>query len=434
MKSIDALSGILIETLKEFSSGGMGLTQDALSKALASKTEISDLLLAEPGPLRTGKHLATSARSVPPGPPAGAENHPLHGNRPSVPAHFTGYLAENPCRDHPLLSREENLQQLSELQQHIQHCESIDGILSLSDDLMEAFRRLIGQTIEEVEHTRGFLTELGRDLSGVEKQILSYHGIHNETYRSNARFSGELLSHADQMKDALDSWKEYGQVREFIVSRLTAVKSAVDIKQKEDEARLIEAEKRLSELQTILENHREEISQAKQRAEDLEKEVLLDSLTGIHNRRAYELRIREEIRRFHRDGQRFCLILIDVDHFKQVNDRYGHRTGDRCLREIASRIKSVLRNVDFVARYGGEEFTTMLPGSSLESSRTVAERIRALIEKTRFRYQEAEIPVTVSVGVTEVCATDEAPEAIFNRVDNAMYNSKNNGRNRITAL
>ena len=433
MNCIDALSSILIETLKEFSSGGQGLTQESLSKALSSKKEISQLFSPDSQPTPLAISECTPPHSYPSIPGADGERHPLPCTERNCRLILQNTLLKILHELSPL-SREENLQQVSELQSNLQNCISIDDILALDARYIETIRLLIGRTIEEVEHTRGFLAELGRDLSGVEKQILSYHGIHQESYHSNVRFSGDLISQTNQMKDALDAGNEYGHVREFIVSRLAAVKTAVETKQKEDEERILEADRRLTELQTTLENHREEIAQAKQRAEELEKEVLLDSLTGIHNRRAYELRIREALRRFHRDGQSFSLALIDVDHFKEVNDCYGHRTGDRCLREIALRIKSVLRNIDFLARYGGEEFVAILPGTPLDGSRAVAERIRSLIERTRFRYQESAIPVTVSLGVTEACPRDDAPEAIFTRVDNAMYTSKNEGRNRITVL
>ncbi|MEN6483501.1 MAG: diguanylate cyclase [Syntrophobacteraceae bacterium] len=434
MKSIETLSSILIETLKEFSSEGMGLTQESLSQALSSKKEITGLLLQDLHVLPFADHPSDQLHPCPPtGNKPECEKQSLQELdlhcRPILQRTLLKILAELAP-----LSKEEHLQQISELQQHLQQSKSMNDILSLSDEMVGTVRLLIGRTIEEAEYTRGFLAELGRDLSGMEKQILSCHGIHLETYNSNTRFSGELLNHADEMKDALDSRKEYGQVREFILSRLTAVKAAVDTKQKEDEARLREADRKLSDLRATLDSHREEIAQARMRVEDLEKEVLLDSLTGIHNRRAYELRIREELRRFAREGTTFSLTLIDVDHFKEINDRYGHRTGDRCLREIALRIKSSLRNIDFLARYGGEEFIAILPGSFLEGARTVAERIRAVIQRTRFRYQGGEIPVTVSLGVTEVGEADNSPEAIFTRVDNAMYRSKNDGRNRVTTL
>lgn len=140
------------------------------------------------------------------------------------------------------------------------------------------------------------------------------------------------------------------------------------------------------------------------------------------------------MRRYHRNGEQFSLILIDVDHFKKVNDEYGHKAGDKCLKEIAKLIRTSLRKSDFFARYGGEELIAILNGSDVINAQEVAEKIRLRIVRTHFRYQEEVIPITVSLGVTEVMQTDEDPETPFIRADNAMYQAKSQGRNRVCAM
>jgi diguanylate cyclase (GGDEF)-like protein len=182
------------------------------------------------------------------------------------------------------------------------------------------------------------------------------------------------------------------------------------------------------------EEHNDQIALATERANILEKEVLLDALTEIHNRRAYELQIRENLRRYHLDGQSFSLVLIDVDGFKNINDNYGHSAGDKCLREIAKLIRSSLRKTDFLGRYGGEELIAIMEGASAEDGRKIAEKIRSRIERAHFSYQQEEIPVTISLGVTEVMQTDKDSETPFSRADNAMYQAKRQGRNRVCVM
>jgi diguanylate cyclase (GGDEF)-like protein len=177
-----------------------------------------------------------------------------------------------------------------------------------------------------------------------------------------------------------------------------------------------------------------EITKVEERTKVLEREVLIDILTGVHNRRAYEQRIMEEFKRFGQNAQPFSLILFDVDHFKRVNDEYGHRAGDKCLKEIINIIKPSLRDSDFLARYGGEEFVLMLVGTRKDSAHKTAERIRRLIEKTRFLYQKEEIPITLSMGVTQVDPADHDPETLFERVDAALYRAKRGGRNKVCVL
>ena len=133
---------------------------------------------------------------------------------------------------------------------------------------------------------------------------------------------------------------------------MNTISKAIEIKRESEEARLQEPDANINELQNNLRIYKDEILQVKERSKSLEKEVLLDALTKINNRRAYDLQIRENLRRFHRNGEQFSLILIDIDHFKKVNDDYGHKAGDKCLQEIAKLIKSSLRQADFLARYG----------------------------------------------------------------------------------
>jgi diguanylate cyclase len=162
--------------------------------------------------------------------------------------------------------------------------------------------------------------------------------------------------------------------------------------------------------------------------------MMLDELTGINNRRAYDLQIRQNLRRYQKDGATFSLILMDIDHFKKVNDEYGHRAGDKCLVETAKLIKNSLRKKDFLARYGGEEIIALLHGSNADDAQIVAEKIRLRIEKTRFSFKDRVIPMTVSLGVTEVLPGDTDPEIPFIRADTALYCAKNEGRNKVKVI
>jgi diguanylate cyclase (GGDEF)-like protein len=125
------------------------------------------------------------------------------------------------------------------------------------------------------------------------------------------------------------------------------------------------------------------------------------------------------------------MLLIDLDHFKSINDRHGHYAGDRCLMEITKLFARTLRETDFLARYGGEEFIALLVGIEEEGLLITAERVRMSVENARFLYQGQEIPITVSIGATCVRVEDQDEETLFNRVDAALYDAKNGGRNRV---
>jgi diguanylate cyclase (GGDEF)-like protein len=156
-----------------------------------------------------------------------------------------------------------------------------------------------------------------------------------------------------------------------------------------------------------------------------------DALTGLYNRRALQDQLETEIARGHRYGNPLSLVLLDFDHFKQVNDTYGHLCGDHVLKEIAQRVTRVVREADVAARYGGEEFAVILPHASLPDARMVAERLRHAVEDKPVVWDEHEVPVTISVGVSELSEATEDAYALLGAADKALYAAKVGGRNRV---
>lgn len=174
----------------------------------------------------------------------------------------------------------------------------------------------------------------------------------------------------------------------------------------------------------------------KQQADLLESLSLLDALTDIPNRRRFDEALAAEWKRAIRDATPLSLLMIDIDHFKQYNDYYGHGAGDVCLQMVATELsKSVVRPSDLVARYGGEEFVVILPETSQESALQIAERLRERIEKMSLphAYSEAESVVTISVGVATQANISEnsLPQILGDAADKALYMAKEGGRNRV---
>ncbi len=161
---------------------------------------------------------------------------------------------------------------------------------------------------------------------------------------------------------------------------------------------------------------------------------ITDDLTGLRNRRYIIERLEEEFQRSKRSGNLLSLIMLDIDHFKQINDAHGHLFGDVVLRVVASRIKSSLRKHDIVGRVGGEEFLVICPDSSLEDTAVVAERIRQAICEQPIGDGIKEVMVALSSGVTAIQGHDHNSEKIFGRADAALYRAKEEGRNRVVVL
>jgi diguanylate cyclase (GGDEF)-like protein len=156
-----------------------------------------------------------------------------------------------------------------------------------------------------------------------------------------------------------------------------------------------------------------------------------DGLTGIYNRRYLEQRLSAEFDRCRRYRDHFSFVLFDLDHFKRINDTYGHLAGDEVLCVVSRRIDELLRSVDVMARYGGEEFGVILPATAMQSARILAERIRLVIEREPVEYKGIPIPVTASIGIAEFEAAAPSHEHLIRCADVALYHAKASGRNRV---
>jgi len=165
--------------------------------------------------------------------------------------------------------------------------------------------------------------------------------------------------------------------------------------------------------------------------EEVQNLALTDALTGLYNRRGLFEIGHIEFSRTHRLERPFSIIMIDIDHFKPINDQYGHPIGDQVLQFMASELQSTVRGTEIVGRYGGEEFAILLSGSDGKAAMEFAERLRATIEKTPFCVEESEIWITISLGVAEYNENNPNLETLVARADQALYVAKQMGRNRV---
>lgn len=173
-------------------------------------------------------------------------------------------------------------------------------------------------------------------------------------------------------------------------------------------------------------------TEARSRQQELEQQRLqarTDALTGLPNRDAYNERVHHEIERLRRYGRPLTLALIDIDHFKSVNDNYSHQAGDRVLKVISNAVAKQLRDVDFIARYGGEEFVVLLPETEGPDALTKMDRVREAVARTQFRFKDHELQLSYSTGLAQAIAGETASE-LFARADQMLYQAKANGRNR----
>jgi two-component system cell cycle response regulator len=163
--------------------------------------------------------------------------------------------------------------------------------------------------------------------------------------------------------------------------------------------------------------------------------AVTDQLTGLHNRRYMTGQLEALVRRATHGGDPVACLLIDIDHFKKINDGYGHDVGDEVLREFAVRLASNVRAIDLPCRYGGEEFVVVMPDTKLADAERIAERIRLHVAGSPFRVMGGAelLTVTISIGVAATLGAEDKPEALLKRADEGVYEAKAAGRNRVVS-
>jgi diguanylate cyclase (GGDEF)-like protein len=164
---------------------------------------------------------------------------------------------------------------------------------------------------------------------------------------------------------------------------------------------------------------------------DLRRLARHDALTGLLNRRALEEALTVQVQRSRRNSEPFCVLMIDVDHFKEVNDRFGHAVGDAALQQLSTTLLGHMRVVDRLGRFGGEEFLVLLPGLTLAAALPVAERLRQVVAAQPLVNADAAIALSVSVGVAEWGGAQEQPSRLLVRADAALYQAKQRGRDQV---
>lgn len=229
-----------------------------------------------------------------------------------------------------------------------------------------------------------------------------------------------------------DSTK-YGRALEQHRQSLERIATIEDLR--ELEKRLVE---QVKDVQAANDTYRRDLDAANLRVQEqqrdlerLQSSVGVDFLTELPNRQRLDEFMRDLMNRAERYGQRFAIVIFDLDHFKSINDEFGHAAGDRVLRAIAQLLAEDKRASDFLARYGGEEFVLLLPQTALENAVRLAEKICERIRVRNFQFQTQPIRLTVSAGVGEIVPGQDTADSLFERVDKALYRAKNEGRDRI---
>ncbi len=273
------------------------------------------------------------------------------------------------------------------------------------------------------------LLQFSERLEDIARHLRNESEEHSNAQIEQRAFGQQLLGHTQALVDQTRSASDLGQLQEQVYRHLTAIDQRVREHRSREETRAVAYKERTEALYERIESLENQTRSLTRSVNKLERQASTDGLTRVPNRAAYDKRIAAELQQYKRDQRPRCIAAIDIDHFKTINDRYGHQAGDKVLQMLAQHWSRRLRDCDFFGRYGGEEFVMLLDNSNEQQALLLANKLRQSVEKLGFHFRQQPVSVTISCGITGFREGD-TPQALFERADRALYEAKRNGRNR----
>ncbi len=276
----------------------------------------------------------------------------------------------------------------------------------------------------------GYLKQLNERLAAFIKTLSEAHEGYSASVENARSFNQQLRDLVSDLQNSVQEAADLESLKQALEQRLEGLLQSVSSHQRQRDSASDDVAERLQGLVKRVAEMEQEAQQFREHIEEQRQKSLLDPLTGLPNRAAWSERLDLEVARRQRYGGQLLLAVLDVDHFKRINDGYGHLAGDRVLKIIAGELSKRLRKTDFIARFGGEEFVLLIPATPLEGGVQLLETLRAAIEACPFHFKGEPVTITFSAGIAEF-RNGEATEVTFERADQALYRAKGAGRNRV---
>ena len=298
------------------------------------------------------------------------------------------------------------------------------------DEMVAEIRNIIQGINSEKIELESLIVDVTRQLSEISEVLVDEKSDSVAGHNDSLKLQAMMHQSVDNLQQKVIHESDINQLKSAINENLTTIKQGVEEFRKQDEVRFSKAEKRNTQLQLQIQQMEQESGQLQKKLSENRKKLMYDSLTQVRNRMSYDELLDQELSRYARYKEDFSFAILDIDHFKRVNDSFGHNAGDKALQIVAKMMSKYIRKTDFLFRIGGEEFVLLLPKTTLEHAQPLVEKIRSSIATASFHFKQQKVEMSMSAGLTVIKDTDNA-ETIFERADAALYEAKNSGRNRL---
>ncbi|MEC4559329.1 diguanylate cyclase [Pseudomonas inefficax] len=275
-----------------------------------------------------------------------------------------------------------------------------------------------------------YLQQLNERLEGFQSHLHEASAGHADNSSAARELDTQLREHVDGLQSSVQGAADVDSLKHILENRLEGLLVTMDEHKHERDRREQELAGRLQGLSERVANMEHEALGYREHLEEQRQKALLDPLTGLPNRAAWSERVEREMLEWQAHGGHLAMAILDLDHFKRINDSYGHLAGDKVLKIVADQLRKRLRSGDFIARFGGEEFVLLLPQTSPAAAAQIAEVLRATVEACPFHFKGERVVITTSIGLGAF-RLGERGDQVLKRADAALYRAKESGRNRV---
>jgi len=300
-------------------------------------------------------------------------------------------------------------------------------LLPILDDLATLMLAISDSGQHEFE---AYLQRLNERLESFQSNLQAASAGHADNRSAAQAMDTQIREQVDGLQSSMHEAADLDDLKQVLENHLEGLLGTMDQHRKQRDEREQEVAGRLQSLAERVAHMEQEAQGFREHLEEQRQKALIDPLTGLPNRAAWSERLEQEVSQWQRHGNTLMLAMLDLDHFKRINDNYGHLAGDKVLKLIASVLRKRLRSTDFIARFGGEEFVLLMPSTVPAAGMKLLEHLRASIEACPFHFKGERVTITISMGLTAFRAGEHS-DLVLKRADQALYRAKNAGRNRV---
>lgn len=298
-------------------------------------------------------------------------------------------------------------------------------------EISSLINKSIKKLQEEKDELQVFIKKTTSQLESIEEYVHNSRQERIDTASESSMLKESVDENVGKIQTTVGDVSDINQLKNIVKVHLVKIRKSVEEHQAAEVERENMSKQGYAHIIGELTRTQKETLMLKEQLQESKRMMLRDPLTGLPNRLAYEERIALEINRCKRNNQNVCIAMWDLDHFKKVNDTFGHDAGDRVLRLLSKIITTRVRKVDMFARIGGEEFVLLMLDANLENALILNDQLRNSLADSSFHYDGSPCPITASVGITKIEKYDNL-ESVMRKADEALYKSKREGRNRCT--